>query len=150
MSQTITPTVTFSLTCKRAADALAFYTQAFGAVELFRISPAEGIVPHAEFMIGSTHVSISDECPEWHAKAMPEGTMASCIFAIHVDNADEAFAKAVAAGAKPLSEPQDQFWGKRTSIICDPFGYRWNLRQHLEDVSPEEMMKRAQALMAGQ
>lgn len=149
MNSSIEPTVSISLTFKRAADALDFYSKAFGAVELFRMSPAEGVVSHAEFMIGNTHMLMSDESPMWQASAMPEGTMASCLFAINVENVDEAFAKAIEAGATPLSPPEDQFWGKRTGIVCDPFGYRWNLRQHIEDVSPEEMMKRAQAFMSG-
>ena len=149
MNSSIEPTVSISLTFKRAADALDFYSKAFGAVELFRMSPAEGVVSHAEFMIGNTHMLMSDESPMWQASAMPEGTMASCLFAINVENVDEAFAKAIEAGATALSPPEDQFWGKRTGIVCDPFGYRWNLRQHIEDVSPEEMMKRAQAFMSG-
>ena len=95
MNSSIEPTVSISLTFKRAADALDFYSKAFGAVELFRMSPAEGIVPHAEFMIGNTHMLMSDESPMWQASAMPEGTMASCLFAINVDNVDEAFAKAI-------------------------------------------------------
>ncbi len=147
MSSPSAPTVSISLTCKSAADALTFYTKAFGAKELFRMSPAPGVVAHAEFMIGNTHLMISDESPEWHAKANPEGTMASCIFAIDIENCDEAFAKAVACGATPLREPQTMFWGRRSGIVCDPFGYRWNFSQLVEEVSPEEMMKRAQAFM---
>lgn len=143
------PTVSISLTFKRAADALYFYTNAFGAVELFRMSPAEGIVPHAEFMIGNTHLMMSDESPEWHAAAIPDGSMASCIFSIESENCDAAFAKAIAAGAKSLREPEDMFWGNRSALICDPFGYRWNLWHKVEEVSPEEMMKRAKAFMSG-
>ena len=148
MSQSKAPTVSISLTFKRAADALEFYTKALAAVELFRMAPAPGVIAHAEFMIGNTHLMMSDESPEWHAKSNPEGTMASCIFAIDTDNCDEAFAKAVACGATPLREPQTMFWGRRSGIICDPFGYRWNFSQLVEEVSPEEMMKRAQAFMA--
>lgn len=149
MSQKTASTISISLTCKRAAHALDFYTKAFGAVELFHIATPDGGVGHAEFMLGNTHMFMSDESAEWHAYAMPEGGRASCLFTFNVDNADEAFAKAVAAGATPLCRPQDQFFGERTSVVCDPFGYRWCLRQHIEDVSPEEMMKRAQALMSG-
>ena len=72
MCQTHEPTVSFSLTCKSAADALDFYTRAFGAVELFRLSPAPGVVPHAEFLIGTTHIYISDEAPTANAFALPE------------------------------------------------------------------------------
>ena len=147
MSQTNVPTVSFSLTCKSAADALEFYTRALGAKELFRLSPAPGIVPHAEFMIGTTQVYISDECPQGHAFAIPEGGLAPCVFTIQVDDCDAAFARALAAGGSPLTPSRDQFWGKRTAMIRDPFGYRWSFSQHVEDVPQAEMMKRAQAFM---
>ena len=149
MSQTHEPTVSFSLTCKSAADALDFYTRAVGAVELFRLSPAPGVVPHAEFLIGTTHIYISDEAPTANAFALPEGRMAPCGFTIQVDDCDTAFARALAAGGSPLSPSRDQFWGKRTAMIRDPFGYRWSFSQHLEDVPPEELMKRAQACRDG-
>ncbi|WP_395736514.1 VOC family protein [Prosthecobacter sp.] len=142
------PTVSFSLTCKSAAAALDFYARAFGAVELYRLSPAPGVVPHAEFMIGNTRINISDEYPQGHAHAIPEGGLAPCVFSIQVDDCDQAFARALAAGGSPLSQSRDQFWGKRTAMVKDPFGYRWSLNQHLEDVPPEELLKRAQAFMS--
>ncbi|WP_397384957.1 VOC family protein [Prosthecobacter sp.] len=148
MSQTNEPTVCFSLTCKSAAAALDFYARAFGAVELYRLSPAPGLVPHAEFMIGTTHINISDEFPPGHAFAIPEGGLAPCVFTIQVDDCDQAFARALAAGGSPLTPSRDQFWGKRTAMLRDPFGYRWSFSQHLEDVPPDELMKRAQAFMS--
>ncbi|MHB1081505.1 MAG: VOC family protein [Prosthecobacter sp.] len=148
MSQANEPTVSFSLTCKSAAAALDFYARAFGAVELYRLSPAPGIVPHAEFMIGNTHIYISDEAPTANALAIPAGGMAPCGFTIQVDDCDQAFARALAAGGSPLSPSRDQFWGKRTAMLRDPFGYRWSFSQHLEDVPPDELMKRAQAFMS--
>lgn len=147
MSQTNEPTVSFSLTCKSAANALDFYTRALGAVELFRISPAPGLVAHAEFMIGNTHINISDEAPMSHALAIPEGGLAPCVFTIQVEDCDQSFARALAAGGSPLTPSRDQFWGKRTAMIRDPFGYRWSFSQHVEDVSPDELNKRAQAFM---
>lgn len=148
MSQPTEPTVAISLTVKRAADALDFYVKAFGAVELFRMPTPDGGVAHAEFMLDNTPMCISDESPCWHAAAMPEGVSASCLFSIATDDCDQSFARAVAAGGAPLLAPEDQFWGKRTAMVRDPFGYRWSFRQHLEDVSPEEMKKRAEAFMA--
>ena len=149
MSQPIEPTVSISLTCKRAADALDFYTKAFGAKELFRMGGPDGSVAHAEFMLGNSHLYISDESPEWHAYGMPENGSASCLFSIATDDCDASFARAVEAGGIPLNEPADQFWGKRSAMVRDPFGYRWSFSQHIEDVSPEEVMKRAQAFMGG-
>jgi len=80
--------------------------------------------------------------------ALPEGDSAPCLFTIVTDDCDQAFSQAVGAGATPLSPPQDQFWGQRSASVRDPFGFRWSFSQFLEDVTPEEMMKRAQAFMA--
>jgi PhnB protein len=141
------PTVFISLTTRHAASALDFYARAFGAQEKFRMPTPDGGVAHAEFMIGNTLLCISDEASDWHAYALPEGKMASCLFAINTDDCDKAFSRAVAAGAKPLFQPQD-FLGKRIGVLCDPFGYRWSIRQHVEDVSPEEMGRRLRAMFA--
>ncbi len=140
------PTVAVSLTVKDAAEALDFYTRAFGAEELFRLPAPDGSVVHAEFRIGNSNIYISCESEEWHAYAMAEGTMASSLLAIATDSCDDSYQKAKDAGGEGLSDPADQFWGMRTAIIKDPFGYRWSFRQLLEEVSPEEMAKRAQAL----
>ena len=146
MNDIITPTMALSLTVKDAAEALAFYTKAFGAEELFRLADLSGAIAHAEFRIGNSHIYISGESAEWSATANPEGSMASCLFSLTVDNCDNAFEKAVQAGAKKITEPVDQFWGMRTGVVLDPYGYRWNLRHVVEEVSNEEMAKRAQAL----
>lgn len=149
MSQPTEPTLTVSLTCKRASDALEFYAKAFGAREIYRLGGPDGSVGHAAFMVGNTLMNISDENTDWHAKAMADGTKASCLFSIATEDCDQAFAHAVAAGATPLNSPQNYFWGKRTAMICDPFGYRWTFSQLIENVSPEEMMQRARAYMTG-
>jgi PhnB protein len=70
--------------------------------------------------------------------------MASCLFSIMIDDCDKSYEQAVKAGAEPLSPPQDQFWGMRSAIVKDPFGYRWSFGQQIEEVSPDEMAKRAQ------
>ncbi len=144
MEQANVPTISLSLTVKDAAEALQFYANALGAEEVFRMPIPGGGVAHAEFVIGNTHIYISDEAPDWHAYAMPEGAMASCIFHITTDNCDNSYEHAVKAGAESLSPPQDYFWGVRSAIIKDPFGYRWSFGQQIEEVTPEEMAKRAQ------
>lgn len=145
MEQTVEPTVSFSLTVKDASRALSFYSEALGAEELMRMPSPEGDVAHAEFMIGNSRIYISGEAAEWHAFAMPEGAMAACLFSIVTEDCDTAYDRAIKAGAKSLSEPKDQFWGARSAIIKDPFGYRWSFIQKIEDVSPEELEGRAQA-----
>jgi PhnB protein len=99
-------------------------------------------------MIGNTHIYISGEYAEWEALAMPEGRTASCLFSILTQNCDQAFDRAINAGAIAVSDPADNFWGTRTAIVKDPFGYRWSFNQRIEDVSPEEVEKRAQKLFS--
>jgi PhnB protein len=139
------PTISISLTVKDTAKALQFYANALGAKEVFRMPAPTGGTAHAEFVIGNTIVYISDEAPDWHAYAMQEGQMAACLFAIICDDCDQSYERAVKAGADSLSPPQDHFWGVRSAIIKDPFGYRWSFGQQIEAVSEEEMAKRAQA-----
>ncbi len=148
MEQTIEPTVSLSLTVKDPSSALNFYTQALGAEELLRLPTPDGGVAHAEFMIGNTRIYISDEAAEWHAFAMPEGATASCLFSIMAADCDRSYDRAIKAGAESLSHPMDYFWGTRTALIKDPFGYRWALNQRIEDVSPEELERRAQAFFS--
>ncbi|MBD5780184.1 VOC family protein [Pelagicoccus sp. NFK12] len=137
------PTVNLSLTVKDGNKALDFYANAFGATELYRMPTPAGGVAHAEFQIGSSKIYLSDESEDWHAYAMPAGAKASCLFSIAVENCDEACAKALGAGAEVLNEPADMFWGARYAMVKDPFGYRWALTQIVEELSPEEMDRRA-------
>ena len=147
-AENTSPTVSLSLTVSDSAAALDFYTKAYGAKELFRMPMPGGGIAHAEFMIGDTRIYISDASEEWHAFPMAEGTKASCLFAIGVEDCDAAYEQAIGAGAESLSAPEDQFWGARSAITLDPFGYRWSFTQITEEVSPEEVMKRAQALFS--
>jgi PhnB protein len=133
--------VAYRKVCQQRPEILC---QSLEGKELFRMPTPDGGVAHAEFMIGNTRIYISDEAAEWHAFAMPEGSMASCLFSIATDDCDGSYDRAIDAGAEALSEPQNQFWGTRSAIIKDPFGYRWSFIQRIEDVSPEDLEKRAQ------
>ena len=144
MEPIIELTVSFSLTVKDASSALNFYSEAFGAAELYRIPTPEGGVAHAEFMIGNTRIYISDEAPEWHAFAIPEDSLASCLFSVMTEDCDRSYNRAIKAGAESLSEPINHFWGTRSALVKDPFGYRWSLNQKVEEVSPKELARRAQ------
>ncbi len=143
------PTLVLSLTVNNGSEALDFYTKAFGAEELYRITAPDGSVAQAELMIGNSQVYLSEGDPAWHAKALDEGENAPCLFCLWVDNCDDAFQKALAAGAESLMEPQDQFWGMRTGIVKDKNGYRWNLRHTFEEVPLKEVKRRAKELMGG-
>lgn len=129
--------VTPSLTVRDAAAALDFYTRALGAEVLFTMPDPAGKMMHAEFTIGDSRLMISDEYPDFGALAPEVGF--GGLFMIYVEDVDLAFAKAVEAGAIPVQQPTDMFWGDRSGKIHDPFGYRWTLASHVRDVSPEEM-----------
>ena len=143
------PTVAISLTVSDSAAALDFYTQALGAKELYRMPDPNGGIAHAEFMIGNTHMYMSDASDEWHAYPMEEGTKASCLFSIQTEDCKASYKQAVAAGGESLTEPVDQFWGMRTAMIRDPFGYRWSFSELVEELSAEEMERRAEEAFAG-
>jgi PhnB protein len=143
------PTVSFSLTVPDPSQALEFYAHAFGAQELFRLPAPDGSVAHAEFMIGNSRIFMSGEAPEWHAFAMPEGQLASCLFSIATEDCDRSHNRALDAGAESLGEPQNFFWGTRSSIVKDPFGYRWSFHQKIEDLTPDEIQRRAKELFSG-
>ena len=124
------------------ADAIEFYTRAFGAQELFRLTAPSGRIGHAEIRIGPATVMLGDEHPE-HGIRGPRsmgGTTVS--IHLHVADVDQAFDRAVSAGASVLMPLKNQFWGERMALVRDPFGHEWLLGGHLEAVTPEEMQRR--------
>lgn len=141
-------TVTPSITVRGGIKALAFYKEAFGAVEVMRFELPGGVLAHAEIEIDGSRVMLADEMPEWGNRG-PEslgGTSGGlCVF---VPDVDVAFAKAVAAGAKVVRPVQDQFYGDRSGTLLDPFGHQWTLATHIEDVPADEMKRRFDAMMA--
>ena len=128
--------------------AITFYERAFGAVELFRLTEPSGRIGHAELQMGPSAVlMLNDPFPEFGIfPPPPEGIPGSRIH-LHVDNCDEMLRSAVAAGAKQLSEPADQFYGERSCKVMDPFGHTWLLGHSIEKLTPEEMQRRYTALM---
>jgi PhnB protein len=134
-------TVTPYLTVKGAAEAIEFYKKALGAEEIFRM-PMGDRIGHAELKIGDSMVMLSDEFPEMdHLGPDTRGGATSSLM-LYLENADAAFAQAVAAGAKAERAVEDQFWGDRMGTIVDPYGHRWMLATHVEDVAPDEMERR--------
>lgn len=133
--------VTPYLTCDGAAKAIDFYTRAFGAKELFRL-PMGDKVGHAEIMIGDSHVMLSDEWPEMDMLGPKKRGGATASLMVYVDDVDAMFARAVKAGGTVERDTADQFWGDRTATLIDPFGHRWTLATHVEDVPPEELERR--------
>jgi PhnB protein len=130
-----------------AARALEFYRKAFGASERMRFAAPGGKIGHAEFTIGSSAIMLADEHPEmgYRGPRAIGGTPVS--IHLYVENVDEMFPRAVAAGATVLQPVKDQFYGDRSGTLRDPFGHVWNVATHKEDLSPDEMHRRAQAAM---
>ncbi|HKV42207.1 MAG TPA: VOC family protein [Blastocatellia bacterium] len=138
--------VTPYLAVKNATAALEFYKQAFGAIELMRIAQPDGRIGHAEIKIGRGQLMMADEFPE--IGVVSPSSLGGSAVAIHVyvDDVDSLASQAVAAGAKLLKPVQDQFYGDRTCTLEDPFGHRWYFATHKEDMTTEEMQRRAAAV----
>jgi len=135
------------LCCKGAANALAFYKQAFGAVEVMRLAEPGGRVGHAEIKIGAALLMLSDEYPEMGVRS-PQSLGGSPVgIHLYVEDVDTVAAQAVAAGAKLLRPVADQFYGDRSGTLEDPFGHRWFIATHKEDLSPEEVQQRYDRFM---
>ncbi len=141
-------TVTPSLVVRDANAAIAFYKQAFNAHEIFRLPAADGKVAHAEIKIGDSILMLSDEFPEWDAVAPAVGAPPPSKLMLYVENCDAIIDQAVKAGGSVVMPAADQFWGDRMGVIADPFGHRWTIATHVEEVPPEEMEKRMAAFSA--
>ena len=138
-------TATPYLIVEGAAQAIEFYKKAFGATELMRMAQPGGKIGHAEIKIGDSPIMLADESPDVGARS-PQSIGGSPVsIMLYVEDVDRIFSQAVAAGAKVKRPVADQFYGDRTGGIEDPFGHLWYIATHKEDVSPEEMRKRAAA-----
>jgi PhnB protein len=130
-----------------AARALEFYKKGLGAVELMRFPAPGGKIGHAEIKIGDSPIMLADEAPQMGHRS-PEsigGTPVSIM--LYVEDVDAVYRRALAAGAKELQPLKDQFYGDRSGTLRDPFGHVWTVSTHKEDLSPEEMGRRAAEAM---
>ena len=139
-------TATPYLIIKGAAEAIEFYKRAFNATELMRVPRPNGVLMHAEIKIGDSIIMLADEFPQMDALSpttiggSPVGLM------LYLANVDEVFARAIAAGAKELRPVQNQFYGDRSGTVTDPFGHKWTIATHVEDVSHEDIERRMAAM----
>ena len=138
--------ITPSIICKNAARAIEFYKEVFHAKEIMRMAGPGGTIGHAELQFGDSRLMLSDEFPGM-AHAPGPGLVTSNSLYLYSDNVDALFDRAVKAGSKVEMPLQNQFWGDRFGKIRDPFGHQWGLAQHVEDVAPAEMERRAKAWM---
>src|SRR5262245_49032307 len=136
------------LIVKGAREAMAYYAKAFGATELVDMPGPGGSVMHAEMQIGNARFMLSDESPERGTKSPKTLAGSAGSVMIYTEDVDATFKRAVDAGASVVMPVTDMFWGDRYGSVLDPFGHQWQIATHKEDVTPEEMQKRMQA-MAG-
>ncbi len=136
-------TATPYLIVNDAAQAIEFYKEAFGATELLRMAKPDGKIGHAEIRIGDSTIMLADEFPEMGARSPQSFGGSPVSIFLYVENVDAVFAQTVAAGAVVQRPVADQFYGDRMGGVKDPFGHAWYIATHVEDVSPEEMRKRA-------
>ena len=144
-------TVTSRLVVRDGVAAIDFYARAFGAQELGeRFTGPDGELIHAEILIGDSVVMITEDAADGPVRS-PErlGGMVSCVMSLYWENVDAAWERAVGAGAEVMYPLEDQFYGERGGRLRDPFGQQWMMSQHIEDVSAEEMARRAAALFGG-
>lgn len=139
-------TVTPHLVCDGAADAIGFYQRAFGAEELSRMPGPGGKLMHAMIRIGDAVLMLNDAFPEMGAKGPNALGGTPVTLHLYVQDADAAFARAVAAGATPRMPVAEQFWGDRYGIVVDPFGHQWSIATHVKDLTPEQMMEGMKAM----
>ncbi|HSE36193.1 MAG TPA: VOC family protein [Blastocatellia bacterium] len=137
-------TATPYLIARDAAAAMEFYKKAFGATELERITDEDGAVRHGEFKIGDSTFMITGEHPDFPAWQSPLTRGGSPVHIyLYVEDVDAVFKHVISCGATELLPVQDQFYGDRIGALTDPFGHVWYIATHIEEVSPEEIKRRA-------
>lgn len=128
---------------KDAAKAIEFYKKAFGATENFHLNNPDGKVGHADIQIGDSRLMLADPCDQGGFKSADPMSKTSFGMYLYVPDVDTQFKRAVDAGATVVSEVKDQFYGDRSGAVRDPFGHLWFIATHKEDLTPEQIGKRA-------
>jgi PhnB protein len=141
------PQVTPYLHVDGADAAIEFYGKVFGAQERMRMPGPGGKVGHAELEIGESLIMLADPFPEMGVRGPKEIGGTPVMISVYVEDVDTVFDAAVEAGANVLRPVENQFYGDRTGQFEDPFGHRWSVATHVEDVPPDEMEQRAAEAM---
>jgi len=137
------PQVIPYLSVDGAGAAIEFYSAVFGATERVRMPMPDGRVGHAELQIGDSVVMLADESPEMDVRGPKSVGGTPVTLSVYVEDVDDVFDKAIGAGASVLRPVDNQFYGDRSGQFEDPFGHRWSVATHVEDVTPDEMRRRA-------
>jgi PhnB protein len=142
-------TITPYLSVTGATAAIEFYKKAFGAREVLKLAQPDGRVGHAELQIGESRIMLADEFPQMEFRSPSAIGGTPVHLHMYVENVDAVVNQAVAAGAKLLRPVQDQFYGDRLGTVADPYGHVWHVSTHKEDLSMDELRKRAAAKHKG-
>ena len=143
------PQVTPYLVVEGAEAAIEFYGTVFGATERMRLPGPDGTIGHAELQLGDSLIMVADEAPQLGIRGPKVIGGTPVTISVYVEDVDGVVERAVQAGATLLRPVEDQFYGDRSGQFEDPFGHRWSVATHVEDVSPEEMGRRAADLADG-
>ncbi|KFG01020.1 VOC family protein [Streptomyces europaeiscabiei] len=143
------PRVTPYICVDGAAAGIDFYVAVLGATERMRMASPDGKIHHAELQIGNSVVMVADEFPELGFRGPKSLGGTPVHLYVYVEDVDAVFAEALTRGATELTAVKDEFYGDRVGQFEDPFGHRWHVASHVEDISPEEMEKRAREAMPG-
>lgn len=135
--------ITPYLIIEGASSAIEFYKKAFGAKEKLRME-RDGRIGHAELQIGDTKIMLADECPEMQALSPKNIGGSPVSIHLYIKNVDEVTERSVSLGSRLIRPAQDMFYGDRSSFIEDPYGHKWSLSTHIENISPAKIKKRAQ------
>lgn len=138
------PRITPYLCVDGAAAAIDFYVSVLGATERMRMPAPDGRIGHAELELGNSVIMLADEYPDLGFRSPKTVGGSPVTLHVYVEDVDAVFAKALGLGATQLSAVKDEFYGDRTGQFEDPFGHRWNVATHVEDVPPQEMERRAE------
>jgi PhnB protein len=137
--------VTPSIFVAGAAKAIDFYKKALGAEERMRFPAPDGSIMHAEIQIGDSVIMLGDEMPDYGGKGPKSYGGTPVSFFVYQENVDAAWKRAIDAGGISVMPLADQFWGDRAGCFEDPFGHRWWLGQHVQDLTPEELQRAAES-----
>jgi PhnB protein len=140
------PRVTPYLVVDGAADAIEFYKSILGATERMRMPGPDGRIGHAELQIGDSMIMLADENPDMGVRGPTSIGGTPVTLHVYIEDVDSVFERAIAAGATEQRAVEDRFYGDRSGQFEDPWGHRWDVSTHVEDVPPDEMARRAEAM----
>ncbi len=143
------PRVIPYLTVDGAEAAIEFYRSVLGATERMRMGAPGGKIGHAELELGESLIMLADEFPEMGNRSPKSVGGTPVTISVYTEDVDAVFNRAISAGAKEISPVENQFYGDRSGQFEDPFGHRWSVASHVEDVPPDEMARRAAEMMGG-